>query len=90
MAVILSGERDYLLPGDWPSLSRPSEVEFLPKVSVPPEGVDLNRLVSQFERALIEEGLKQAHGRRSQAAALLGLKRTTLLEKLKRLEAVSV
>jgi DNA-binding NtrC family response regulator len=58
-------------------------------VEVPPEGVDLNRLVSQFERALIEEGLRQAHGRRTQAAALLGLKRTTLLEKIKRLETVS-
>jgi DNA-binding NtrC family response regulator len=89
MAVILSGERDYLLPGDWPTLGRPAEAEFLPRVEVPPEGVDLNRLVAQYEKALIDEGLKQAHGRRSQAAALLGLKRTTLLEKLKRLEAVS-
>ena len=67
MAVILSGERDYLLPGDWPTLGRPPEAEFLPRVEVPPEGVDLNRLVAQFEKALIDEGLKQAHGRRSRA-----------------------
>ena len=89
MAIILAGERDYLLPEDLPPLCRPPEPDFPPRVEVPPEGVDLNRLVSQFEKALIEEGLRQAHGRRSQAALLLGLKRTTLLEKLKRLEAVS-
>ncbi|HEY7679612.1 MAG TPA: sigma-54 dependent transcriptional regulator [Terriglobia bacterium] len=89
MAIILAGERDYLLQEDLPPLCRPPEPESLPRVEVPPEGVDLNRLVSQFERALIEEGLRQAHGRRTQAAALLGLKRTTLLEKIKRLETVS-
>jgi DNA-binding NtrC family response regulator len=86
MAIILAGERDYLLPEDLPPLCRPPETESALRVEVPPEGVDFNRLVSQFERALIEEGLKRAHGRRSQAAELLGLKRTTLLEKLKRLE----
>jgi transcriptional regulator with PAS, ATPase and Fis domain len=89
MAVILAGEREYLLPQDWPPLCRAPERELLPRVEVPPEGIDLNRVVSQFEKALIEEGLKLANGRRSQAATLLGLKRTTLLEKLKRLEAVS-
>ncbi|HWP84858.1 MAG TPA: sigma-54 dependent transcriptional regulator [Terriglobia bacterium] len=89
MAIILAGERDYLLPEDMPPLARLPETEFIPRVELPPEGVDFNRLVSQFERALIEEGLRRAHGRRSQAAELLGLKRTTLLEKLKRLEAAS-
>jgi DNA-binding NtrC family response regulator len=90
MAVILAGERDYLLQDDLPPLCRPLESEYGPRVEVPPEGVDFNHLVSQYERALIEEGLKRAHGRRSQAAELLGLKRTTLLEKLKRLEAATV
>jgi len=89
MAIILAGERDYLLPEDLPPLCRPPESDSAPKVEVPPEGVDFNHLVSQYERALIEEGLKRAHGRRSQAAELLGLKRTTLLEKLKRLETAN-
>jgi DNA-binding NtrC family response regulator len=89
MATILAGERDYLLPDDLPPLCRPPEPDFSARVEVPPEGVDFNHLVSQFERALIEEGLKRANGRRSQAAELLGLKRTTLLEKLKRLDTLS-
>ena len=90
MAIILAGERDYLLQDDLPPLCRPAESEFSPRVEVPPEGVDFNDLVSQFERALIEEALTRSNGRRSQAAELLGLKRTTLLEKLKRLEAATV
>ena len=89
MATILAGERDYLLPEDLPPLCRPPEPDYAARVEVPPEGVDFNQLVSQFERALIEEGLKRANGRRSQEAELLGLKRTTLLEKLKRLDTLS-
>jgi DNA-binding NtrC family response regulator len=86
MATILAGARDYLLPEDLPPLCHSPEPDYALHVEVPPEGVDFNQLVSQYERALIEEGLKRANGRRSQAAELLGLKRTTLLEKLKRLE----
>lgn len=87
MAIILAGERDYLLPDDLPPLRRAADPDNgVPRVEVPPEGVDLNQLVSQYERALIEEGLRQTRGRRTQAALLLGLKRTTLLEKLKRFD----
>jgi transcriptional regulator with PAS, ATPase and Fis domain len=86
MAVILAGEREFLLPEDMP-LSRRTAAEPVPKVEVPSEGVDFHGLVSQFERALIQEGLRKAQGKRSKAASLLNLKRTTLLEKLKKLEA---
>jgi two-component system response regulator AtoC len=91
MAVILSGDREFLLPGDLPPLARsvPPD-EQTPRVEVPPEGVDFNELVSRYERALIEEGLRLSHGRRTQAAMLLGLKRTTLLEKMKRYDQQAV
>jgi DNA-binding NtrC family response regulator len=95
MAIILAGERDYLLPGDLPPLNRASSASAAtddptPRVQVPPEGVDFNDLVTRYERALIEEGLRLAHGRRTQAAMLLGLKRTTLLEKMKRYDQQAV
>jgi DNA-binding NtrC family response regulator len=94
MAIILAGERDYLLPGDLPPLNRAAAAaaveDSMPRVQVPPEGVDFNDLVTRYERALIEEGLRLAHGRRTQAAMLLGLKRTTLLEKMKRYEQQAV
>ncbi|MBI3896466.1 MAG: sigma-54-dependent Fis family transcriptional regulator [Acidobacteria bacterium] len=87
MAIILAGEREYLLPGDLPALChRPAETPLFPNIGIPPEGVDFHRLVSEFEKALITEGLKIAQGKRSKAATLLNLKRTTLLEKLRRLQ----
>jgi two-component system response regulator PilR (NtrC family) len=49
------------------------------------DGMDLARAVSAFERELIEAAMKQAGGVQKRAARLLGLKPTTLNEKLKRL-----
>ncbi len=50
------------------------------------EGLDLKAALNRTERALISRALEQAQGNRSMAATLLGLNRTTLLEKLKRAE----
>ncbi len=49
-------------------------------------GVDLNELVSSMERNLILKALERAGGVRSKAAQLLGLNRTTLLEKMKKMK----
>ena len=89
MAVILGVKREYLLPEDFPVIgqSRLAGSDSLPAISIPPEGADFNLLVSRFERALIEEGLRLSDGKRSRAAALLNMKRTTLLEKLKKLQS---
>ena len=48
-------------------------------------GVDLPALVLDFERQLIDQALARTEGNRGAAARLLGLKRTTLVEKLRRL-----
>jgi DNA-binding NtrC family response regulator len=53
---------------------------------VPEEGVELDRAVSAFELALITRALERTAGNKRQAAELLRVKRTTLIEKLKRLE----
>ncbi len=45
-----------------------------------------NRLVASFERSLILNALARAKGNKAEAARALGLRRTTLVEKLKRLE----
>jgi two-component system response regulator AtoC len=49
-------------------------------------GVDFDRLVNQFEHGLLRRALEHAGGNRRIAAELLKIKRTTLIEKLKRLE----
>jgi DNA-binding NtrC family response regulator len=53
---------------------------------IPDGGIDLDRLVADFEHTLIRRALERTGGNKRQAAELLQLKRTTLIEKLKRLE----
>ncbi len=51
---------------------------------LPPGGVELPRLIAALEDALIDAALEQSGGNRAEAARLLGLNRTTLVERLKR------
>ena len=52
----------------------------------PDVGIQMDRLVSDFEHNLIRRALERTGGNKRQAAELLNVKRTTLIEKLKRLE----
>ena len=65
-------------------------MELLQGTSVPdaadlPRGVRYYDAVARYERALIESALRQTGGVQKQAAEILGLKPTTLNEKIKRL-----
>lgn len=53
-------------------------------VSMDEGGVDFNLLVNRFENQLILQALNLTGGNKREAAKLLNLKRTTLIEKLKR------
>jgi transcriptional regulator with GAF, ATPase, and Fis domain len=57
----------------------------LPDVPPLPEGVRFYEAVGRFERQLIEGALRRTGGVQKQAAEILGLKPTTLNEKIKRL-----
>jgi sigma-54 specific flagellar transcriptional regulator A len=57
----------------------------MPTVDFPDAGVDLPTLIGQIERELIERALHRTGGNKAAAAGLLRLKRTTLVEKLKRM-----
>jgi DNA-binding NtrC family response regulator len=48
--------------------------------------VDFNNLIDNFERQLIMQAMKMTGGNKKEAAGLLNLKRTTLLEKIKKKE----
>ena len=52
--------------------------------SLPQTGVAFHEVVDRFEADLIREALEQTHWNKNQAARLLGLNRTTLLEKIKK------
>ncbi len=90
MGLALSGDRPVLEKSDF-RLQRerrcdasPSREE--PLVTVPDAGLDFEEVVGRFELSLLEQALAQAGGNKARAAALLKIKRTTLLAKLKSFE----
>jgi sigma-54 specific flagellar transcriptional regulator A len=54
-------------------------------VRLPAEGLDLRAFLTSIERRLIEQALESANGTVAHAARLLNLRRTTLVEKLRKL-----
>jgi DNA-binding NtrC family response regulator len=54
-----------------------------PPISLPAEGVDFEALVGSFESELIQQALAATGWNKNRAAQLLGLKRTTLVEKIR-------
>ncbi|MBM4267108.1 MAG: sigma-54-dependent Fis family transcriptional regulator [Deltaproteobacteria bacterium] len=56
----------------------------IPKPVMSEEGLDLTHAVEEFENRLIDEALRRTKGNKQAAARLLGLKRTTLVAKLRR------
>jgi transcriptional regulator with GAF, ATPase, and Fis domain len=53
-------------------------------MTLPAVGVDFNALVAEYENKLISLALSQTDGNKKAAAKLLGLNRTTLVEKIKK------
>ena len=53
---------------------------------LPEEGLDFESYIGSLELSLIRSSLERTNGNKRQAAKLLNLKRTTLIEKLKRLD----
>ena len=52
---------------------------------LPAEGVNLKKMVEEFERELLLEALEKTNWVKNKASTLLGLNRTTLVEKLKKM-----
>lgn len=63
---------------------RPDSSARLELVDLMDSTLDLRTALEQVERALIDRALVKANGNRTEAAALLGLNRTTLVEKLRK------
>ena len=66
-----------------------ADQEFTHAATLPADGIDLRAHLTQIERRLIEQALERSHGTVAHAARLLGLRRTTLVEKLRKLGLVS-
>src|SRR5262245_7987453 len=83
IAVIRSQDRAELTAQDFP----PSRESAAVSVTPPEETeLDFKSLVTRYERDLILRTLQLTQGNKNKAAQILRLKRTTLIEKLKRFE----
>ncbi len=90
-AVVMSGSDREILPESLPdeivhpvpaSASRPNAVAI---PATPDEGINFVSTMSQVERELILTYVRKANGNKRQAARMLRLSRTTLIDKLHRL-----
>ena len=59
------------------------------QMKLPPEGINLPELMREMERSLVLQALERSQGVKSKAAELLGIHRTTLVEKMRRLGLLS-
>lgn len=85
MAVLCDGPRVELKDLPDRILQASTNVSpLMPRVSVPDEGIDLAATVSEFERGLILQALNKSNWVKNRAAKLLGVNRTTLVEKIKK------
>ena len=87
-AVAFAAGRSQIDVGDLPTEIQQAQETPGPTapITLPENGVDLDAYIATIERELIERSLERTGGNKGQAARLLILKRTTLVEKLKRLE----
>src|SRR3989475_3840601 len=85
-AVALSAGRTQIDVADLPiEIQHAQESALTSAVTLPEDGVDLDAFVANIEHELIQRSLERTGGNKGRAARLLNLKRTTLVEKLKRM-----
>jgi transcriptional regulator with PAS, ATPase and Fis domain len=87
--VILSEDGLIDVPHLPPNIRSLISEKKIPRPTLGEEGLDLNTAVEEFENRLIEEALRRTKGNKQAAARLLGLKRTTLVAKLRRRRSAS-
>ena len=89
-AVAISGTAQEITTRMLPmEICEPADGMMVPSVLIPDEGINFVSVVSQLERELILRCLEKTGGNKRQAARLLNLSRTTLIDKLQRLNVAS-
>ncbi|MCK4536123.1 MAG: sigma-54-dependent Fis family transcriptional regulator, partial [Desulfuromonadales bacterium] len=82
LADHLTIDRDDLPPK---IAGRTQVTNFVQAPEIPEAGLVLPEVIGSMESAMITQAMHKAGGVKSRAAALLGIKRTTLVEKIKRM-----
>jgi DNA-binding NtrC family response regulator len=87
-AVALGAGRQEVTSSDLPpEIQSMPQTTATPFVDFPEDGLDLPAYLGSIERDLVHRALDRTGGNRNKAADLLRIKRTTLVEKLKRIGA---
>jgi DNA-binding NtrC family response regulator len=90
-AVTFSGTRTQIELHDFgPEIQQPTASLEASAVMFPEDGLDFDQYIEGIELSLIKRSLERTRGNKRQAAKLLNLKRTTLIEKLKRLDPAAL
>ena len=84
--TIMAAEKDIIEMEDLPLTYRKSGRGLILALDLFTSENSFDEAIDKYERYLIQEALKKCSGVKSKAAQLLKIKRTTLLEKIKRLE----
>jgi len=94
MAIALSGDRDILYPRDLGMAETVARkvvpIDVRTPASPLTQGVDFDTAVTRFQLAMLQQALTQTGGNKTAAAELLGMKRTTLIMKLRSFEGIAV
>jgi len=90
-AIALTGDREVLDLWDFPPFCE--VVPLRPCATVAEDGanetIDLERTIAKLEKALIGRALQRSRGNKARAAQLLGLKRSTLVSKVRALQMIA-
>jgi DNA-binding NtrC family response regulator len=86
-AVAFTAGRSQIDVGDLPTeIQQTQEPALSSAVALPEDGMNLDAFMANIEHELIQRSLERTGGNKGQAARLLSLKRTTLIEKIKRFD----
>jgi DNA-binding NtrC family response regulator len=94
MAVAVSGDNDILVPRNFGLTAGPARVLAIQndkESSIPTdESLDFETAVSRFELSMLHRALRNSGGNKTAAAERLGMKRTTLIMKMRSFESNGV
>ena len=79
-------EKGEIQESDLPEKHRSKKAKLKPleSIEIPQQGLDFNSAVTAYENSLLIQALKKTNWNKKQAASLLNLNRTTLIEKIKK------
>ena len=83
--VLTPGQSQISISDLPPELQQTDRATISSPVALPENGIDLPKYLRSLERKLIHQALEQTDGNLNKAAELLNIKRTTFIEKTKRL-----